>query len=542
MRATSCSVVRFWLTAGLVLVALALAGPAVSAQCWEEKIPWTSEADAEYGAAVAAGQDVVVVGAPKHTQPGLGQAGAVYVSRRVGSSWSTTSLPLPTGLATGDRFGHAVAINEAGTVIAVGAPFNDTLAFDGGLLMIYEWDAPTQSWKVAAEWPGVFVSGLYGAAVDAHSDLIVVGEPAGAFGNGAVNIYRRTGPLTWVSDGFFSGFNFLDGFGWAVALTFSRLAIGSPFEDSGANDAGVIRFYEHDGNGWVLRDGYLSSGAEAHFGASVDMDGDHAVVGEPEADIGGATDAGAVHFFRWVGSTVTQTGAIATGGTGQRMGFAVAIHGFTAAVGVPWSPGAFGKPLGDGAGLAQVYHWDGTDWAAPSLELVTAKDVTDFDHYGSALALYDRWIAVGAPFSDDLGADSGVVYVRDMNIGGTYADLGFGLSGTGALVPRLSGTGALCGNTTVTLSLEDALPNSVAFLVLGITTLYVPFKGGTMVPDNTLIMGGYGTGTPGAIHLTGFWPPIAPALTLYAQYWVFDPAGPVGWSASNGLLFASSGG
>jgi hypothetical protein len=435
-----------------------------------------------------------------------------------------------------------VAINEAGDVIAVGAPFNDTLAVDGGLLMIYEYDWGTQTWNVAHEWPGIFTAGLYGAAVDASGDRIVVGEPAGAFGNGTVNIYQRTAPLTWASDGFFSGFNFLDGFGWAVAITPSRLAIGSPFEDSGATDGGVVRFYEHDGNGWVLRDGYFSSGTEAHFGASVDMDGDHIVVGEPEADFGGASEAGGVNFFRWVGTSTNQTGAFSVGGAGQHLGFSVAIHGFTAVVGVPWSPGAFGKPLGDGAGLALIYRWDGTDWDAPANELVTAKDVTDFDHYGSALALYDRWLVAGAPFSDDLGTDSGVAYARDMHVGGTYADLGFGLAGTSALVPRLTGTGPMCGNTTVTLSLEDALPNTTALLVLGITTLYVPFKGGTMVPDDTLIMGGYPTGTQGAIHLTGFWPPIAPPLTLYAQYWVVDPAGPVGWSATNGLLFASSGG
>lgn len=118
-----------------------------------------------------------------------------------------------------------------------------------------------------------------------------------------------------------------------------------------------------------------------------------------------------------------------------------------------------------------------------------------------------------------------------------WQDLGHGLAGTFG-VPSLVGIGTLQAETPYILSLIEAKETAPAWLVLGLSPLVAPFKGGTLVPDPTppgqvvLLM----TGVAGRIVLSGTWPAGIPAgLTLHLQYWIADPAGPQGFSASNAV-------
>ena len=84
--------------------------------------------------------------------------------------------------------------------------------------------------------------------------------------------------------------------------------------------------------------------------------------------------------------------------------------------------------------------------------------------------------------------------------------------------------------------LEDALPFTSAGLVIGFSPLQVPFKGGTLVPDLDLLILGLPTGPAGVLEVPFAWPTGLPGgLTTYVQYWIADPGGPQGFSATNGL-------
>ena len=123
----------------------------------------------------------------------------------------------------------------------------------------------------------------------------------------------------------------------------------------------------------------------------------------------------------------------------------------------------------------------------------------------------------------------------EITVVGTWKDLGFGLAGT-AGTPALAGSGYLVGNDPVTLTLTGARANASAFLVVGLSGLFAPFKGGTLVPDADFILGPFPTDATGAVVLPGTWPTGLPELlTLYFQMWIKDPAGPAGFAASNGL-------
>lgn len=116
-----------------------------------------------------------------------------------------------------------------------------------------------------------------------------------------------------------------------------------------------------------------------------------------------------------------------------------------------------------------------------------------------------------------------------------WTDLGLGLAGVSG-VPQLVGTGSLAGGDPVSLVLGNAKPNGAATLVIGLTPLVAPFKGGTMVPHPDILVAGLLTNGAGALVLSGTWPTGVPTgVTFWTQYWIADGAGPQGFSASNGL-------
>jgi len=118
---------------------------------------------------------------------------------------------------------------------------------------------------------------------------------------------------------------------------------------------------------------------------------------------------------------------------------------------------------------------------------------------------------------------------------GTFEDLRNGLAGV-AGVPVLTGSGTLIGGDPFALELAAAAPLSTATLFLGVSQIDAPFKGGVLVPAPDLLVGGLSTDAAGALTLGASWPTGVPSgAILYYQFWIADPVGPKGLSASNGL-------
>jgi len=116
-----------------------------------------------------------------------------------------------------------------------------------------------------------------------------------------------------------------------------------------------------------------------------------------------------------------------------------------------------------------------------------------------------------------------------------WYDLGNGLAGS-AGIPTLAGSGPLIAGEAAALVLSGALPNATGvFLVLGVTRVSAPFKGGVLEPSPDVLIGGLPTDGSGGLALPFAWPVLPPGVPLYWQYWIPDPGGPFGWAASNGL-------
>ena len=124
---------------------------------------------------------------------------------------------------------------------------------------------------------------------------------------------------------------------------------------------------------------------------------------------------------------------------------------------------------------------------------------------------------------------------------GCWKDLGFGLAGASG-TPVLAGEGTLIGGSptfggsAVSLEITGANPNAAATLVVGFSTLNLPFKTGLIVPCVDILIPGLLTGPNGTLTLAATWPSgLPPGFNLYFQAWIGDAICPCGVQATNGL-------
>ncbi|MCB9896477.1 MAG: hypothetical protein H6825_00610 [Planctomycetes bacterium] len=127
------------------------------------------------------------------------------------------------------------------------------------------------------------------------------------------------------------------------------------------------------------------------------------------------------------------------------------------------------------------------------------------------------------------------IFITHFDVDLTWATLAQGLAGASG-VPVLTGTGSLEVGATTTLTVKRALAASTSWLVVGASALEAPFKQGTLVPSPDIVVGGIPIDSAGTANLSFAWPGGIPAgVATFYQVWIADPAGPAGFSASNGL-------
>ena len=100
-------------------------------------------------------------------------------------------------------------------------------------------------------------------------------------------------------------------------------------------------------------------------------------------------------------------------GASGNYGTSVALSGDVAAVGAPLADGIGANKEGG----VEIWRHDGVHWTHE--QTVLAADGELFDYFGNSVALGDGLLAVGAPYDDDQGAESGAVYLYRFG-GGTW--------------------------------------------------------------------------------------------------------------------------
>lgn len=301
-----------------------------------------------------------------------------------------------------------------GTLEPTGSGFGSALAVDGDQLSVGAWGPPLAVHLYARDqggWtptalltPGDASSGQgFGSSLALDGDWLGVGaqqalSPAGV-ATGRVHLYQRSGGNTWSEalvlhpDGGAAG----DRFGASVALAGDLLAVGSPYHDQPAADAGAVYVYERALGAWQFVQKIEGPAGGALFGSNLALHGDRLAAAAPGQR--------RVTVWRREAGGFTLEAELHSPETFQHLDFAarVALEGDRLIVGAPSTSSSL-------SGAAYLFDRSGTRWTfAGKLQSVSAGS-----GHGSQLALGGDNLFVGwgsAPpaaaarlFAYDLGA------------------------------------------------------------------------------------------------------------------------------------------
>ncbi len=372
-----------------------------------------------FGAAVQIEDTLMIVGAPNDDTGGE-NVGSAYLYDLASSmpTIPTVSLNNPEP-DENDRFGTSVGIS--GSLVVVGVPESISEFNPGtrGKVYVYDLSGSTPSVPVTTiinPSPGVYSQ--FGAAVAISGTTVVVRPQTGS---GVVFVYDLSGNTPALPASVISNPPMMpgaDSFGHAVAIAGHRLLVTAPFDFSG--QGGYLgRTYIYDLSSatpampvTTLINPNQTPPDHGGFGVAVAISGDRALVGEVFTvyDEGGIplSSGRNVYAYELVGNSPAAPIAILQKpGPLQvdRFGASLAISGTLAVVGAPdHRSGALS------VGSAYIYDLSSS---TPSTPVATFINPTPghLDFFGSAVSIYGRTVAIGAPSDDWLALDKGFTYV-----------------------------------------------------------------------------------------------------------------------------------
>ncbi len=372
------SVKYMWRAVSVTLFACILAGPGDNYALgqWQQTYKLTADDAAQedwFGLTIAISGNIAVVGAPQFlfvcpNEPHC-DTGAIYLFD-ITTGHQFYSI-VPADAAPGDQFGSSVSVS--GNILIVGAPLHDEPSNSAGAAYLFDIsnpEAPVQLHKLTAD--DATTGDRFGTAVAIDGDVAIIGADADSYA------------------GFHAGSAYL--FDVTTGDQLHKL-IGLDTEDSD------------------------------QFGFSVALDDGVAVVGAVGDDDEGMWTGSAYLFDVATGQQLHKL-LSEDAAAGDQQGFAVAIQGNLALVGAWGSNDAC--PENPYCNSGSAYLFDVA--TGQQLEELTPDDAAEGDLFGSALAIRDGLVAVGAGWTDDLcpenpDCDSGAAYLFDITSPGSSVQL-----------------------------------------------------------------------------------------------------------------------
>lgn len=290
-------------------------------------------------------------------------------------------------------------------------------ALDGDTLAVGMWDATYEDFagavyvyvNQAGEWVEQAVlypldphmNAQFGNALALDGDTLLVGAENDNFNHsdsGAAYVFVRNG-TTWTQQQRIDPSDQGDHFGHSVALAGDMAVVGAP----GDEDYGSLHTFVRSNGVWLPRalltphDSWAGNG----FGSALGLDGTRLLVGADLGSTPGVWESGAVYFYDWVaGIWLLDEKVFAEDPiNGTHFGFTASLDGDTALIGAE----------GNHIGAAYVFERGDNGWE----QQAKLEALTLYEWYAEALAVSGDTAVVGAWAEDGLGSASGVVYVYD---------------------------------------------------------------------------------------------------------------------------------
>ena len=348
---------------------------------------------------------IVAIGAPSNDGNG-NSSGHVSIYKNTNGTWTQIGSDID-GEAAGDSSGHSVSLSADGTIVAIGALYNDsnTNYSQKGHVRIYK--NVNNTWtKIGNDIDGDSAGGKsgYSVSLSANGNVVAIGAPLHGT-NGNVRIYQNiNGNWTKVGDDIDEGFrNSL-----SLSADGNVIAIGGYANDGQQGIRGTVRIYQNINGNWTQIGSDIDGEAANDFsGQSISLSSDGSIVAiGAECNSGNGFQSGHVRIFKNNNGTWTQIGSDIDGeAPSEFVGASVSLSsdGTVVAVGAPFH-------YENGPGLVRVYQNVNDTWTKVSEDIVGEAN-GDLAGYSLSLSADGTTVAIGAQKNDGNGTNSGHVRI-----------------------------------------------------------------------------------------------------------------------------------
>ena len=337
------------------------------------------------------------------------ESGSAYIFARSGSSWNEVAKLTSSDGEAYDSFGGTVSIS--GDYAIIGATRdNDNGSLSGSA---YIFARSGSSWTEVAKLTASDGAAydLFGGKVSISGDYAIVGaygDDDNGSDSGSAYIFARSGS-SWTevakltaSDGAAD-----DYFGSTVSISGDYAIVGAYGDDDNGSLSGSAYIFARSGSSWteVAKLTASDGAADDHFGLKMSISGDYAIVGAQLDDDNGS-DSGSAYIFARSGSSWTEVAKLTAsdGAADDHFGETVSISGDYAIV------GAYGDDdNGSLSGSAYIFARSGSSWT--EVAKLTASDGAADDIFGYTVSISGDYAIIGAHFDDDNGSRSGSAYI-----------------------------------------------------------------------------------------------------------------------------------
>ena len=307
--------------------------------------------------------------------------------------------------AEGDHFGDSVSVSD-GTIV-VGARLDDDAGSQAGSAYVFDATTGQQLHKLTAD--DAEEDDWFGYCVCISANTIVVGAPHDDYGTGAAYVFdaitgQQIHKLT-ASDGAEG-----DEFGQSISVSGNTIVVGVPFPNDGVGSGSAYVFDATTGK--QLRKLTADDGEVCDtFGCSVSISGNTIVVGAVGDDDACPSDpecnSGSAYVFD--AATGEQLFKLTADDAAEDDNFGISVSVSDSIIVIGAHEDDDECPSDPYCNSGSAYVFDGT--TGEQLQKLWADDIAEGDHFGDSVSVSGNTFAVGAPYDDDAGSQSGSAYV-----------------------------------------------------------------------------------------------------------------------------------
>ena len=351
-----------------------------------------------FGRSASLHEDQLIVGAPSDGW----QGGHAYIFQKVDNAWVEQVELTASYSLRSNKFGSSVSIH--GNYALVSDPEDDSFEYNQGAVYLYFNDNGVWTLQEFLHASDLAELDYFGSSVSIYGDIVLIGARAdddNGYSSGSAYIFQRNGD-SWTqqvkltaSDG-----SWLDHFGISVSLFGDYALIGADGDDSGSGSAYVFR---REGDAWIEQSKLIASDASENdgFGNAVAIFEDYAIIGAHGDD----NYTGSTYIFYRSGDVWNQQAKLTSldSTVGDGFGKSVAISDDYAFIGSP-----FDDDNGTYSGSAYIFCNDAGNW--DQLLRLVPNEVEEWDCFGYSVTVYNDQAVIGAYGDNENGYGAGAAY------------------------------------------------------------------------------------------------------------------------------------